>query len=129
MKYIKLISILLLLLVVIKCFNSPKIPVNPTAGEKSHSSAYAKSNDDKWYSGGNLHKKNIRDWKNASDANKLATCADFIAGVKKDLSLIDLKEEASQLRDCINEATKGTDTSDHSKVNEIGALCLVTMGY
>lgn len=31
MKYIKFIGILVLLLVVIKCFNSPEIPVNPTA--------------------------------------------------------------------------------------------------
>lgn len=98
MQYIKLIGIFLLLLVVIKCLNSPEIPLNPTAGEKSHSGAYIKSEDEKWYSGGNLHKKNIRAWKNASDADKLATCADFIAGVKKDLPLTELKEEASQLK-------------------------------
>jgi len=129
MKYIKYIGILLLLLLVIKCFNSHEIPVNPTAGENSYRETNTNKDADQWYVGGNLHKKNISDWKNATEANKLATCGDFIARVKKDLSLTELKDKASELKDCIDEATKGTNTSDQNKVNEIGALCLVTMGY
>lgn len=129
MKYIKYIVIILLLLLVIKCFNSPEIPVNPTAGENSFRETNVNNDSDQWYVGGNLHKKKIIDWKNATEANKLATCGDFIARIKKDLSLVELKDKASELKDCIDEATKGTNTSDQSKVSEIGALCLVTMGY
>jgi uncharacterized protein YdeI (BOF family) len=129
MKYIKYIAVLILLILVIKCFNSPEIPVNPTAGENSYREKTINSNSDKWYVGGDLHKKKISDWKNATDANKLATCGDFIVRVKKDLSLKELKDKASELKDCIDEATKGTNTSDQNKVNEIGALCLITMGY
>ncbi|MFH6969121.1 hypothetical protein [Flavobacterium sp. FlaQc-28] len=128
MKYIKYIGILLLLLIVIKCFNSPDIPVNPTE-RKSYQQTNTNSDVDQWYLGGNLHKKDISDWKNATDANKLATCGDFIARVKKDLTLTELKDKASELKDCIDEATKGTNISDQNKVNEIGALCLVTIGY
>jgi len=29
-----------------------------------------------WYEGGTLHKQKIRDWKNSTEENKLATCAD-----------------------------------------------------
>ena len=129
MKYIKYIGIFFLLLILIKCFNSPEIPVNPTARQDSYGITDANSDPDQWYIGGNLHKKNIIDWKNATEANKLATCGDFIAGIKKDLSLTESKHKAFELKDCIEEATKGTNISDHIKVNEIGALCLVTMGY
>lgn len=37
----------------------------------------------KWYEGGSLHKSKILEWKNATEENQLATCADFIAYVDK----------------------------------------------
>jgi hypothetical protein len=33
----------------------------------------------KWYEGGTLHKLSALDWQKATYANKLATCADFVA--------------------------------------------------
>lgn len=129
MKNIKYIGIILLLLILIKCFNSHEIPVNPTADKNSFRETDTNSDTDHWYIGGNLHKKSMLDWKNATEANKLATCADFIARINKDLSLTELKDKASTLKDCMDETTKGTNASDHNKVSEIGALCLVTMGY
>ena len=33
----------------------------------------------KWYEGGTLHKLTALDWQKATYANKLATCADFVA--------------------------------------------------
>ncbi len=41
------------------------------------SSALANS----WYQGGTLHEANALTWQKASQQNKLATCADFIAGL------------------------------------------------
>ena len=128
MKYTKYVVAALLLFIVIKCFNSPKIPVNPTEGD-SYKQFNRAVNEDEWYIGGDLHKKNISDWKVATEANKLATCGDFLAKLKKDIPLAELKNNASQLKDCIDEATKGTNTSDENKVSEIGALCLIMMGY
>lgn len=34
-----------------------------------------------WYQGGTLHEANALTWQKASQQNKLATCADFIAGL------------------------------------------------
>ncbi|CAI2121938.1 Uncharacterised protein [Serratia fonticola] len=39
--------------------------------------AYAKN----WYQGGTLHEANAIEWQNAKQENKLATSADFIAGI------------------------------------------------
>ncbi|HRI78943.1 MAG TPA: hypothetical protein PLR06_05345 [Cyclobacteriaceae bacterium] len=36
-----------------------------------------------WFEGGTLHKAKIREWKTATEANKLATCADFAAHLTK----------------------------------------------
>jgi len=36
-----------------------------------------------WYEGGTLHNKSAIEWQSASDENKLATCADFIAELWK----------------------------------------------
>ena len=41
------------------------------------------SNVDQWYVGGTLHSSSIAEWKNATEKNKLATCADIVANVKK----------------------------------------------
>jgi hypothetical protein len=35
-----------------------------------------------WLKGGKLHKAKVPEWKNATDENKLATCADFVVNVK-----------------------------------------------
>ena len=129
MKFIKYLGVFILFIFVIKCFNSNEIPLNSTAGENSFQVTNVKSNENLWYVGGNLHKKTISEWKNATEDNKLATCGDFVANVKKDLSLTELKYKASELKDCIEQATTGTNASDQSKVSEIGALCLLTLGY
>ena len=38
---------------------------------------------EKWYVGGTLHKATVEEWKSATEKNKLATCADFAANIKK----------------------------------------------
>ena len=35
-----------------------------------------------WTKNGTLHEANILEWKTSTEANKLATCADFVANLK-----------------------------------------------
>lgn len=122
MKYIKYIGALLLLIFVVKCINSsPPEEVNPTE--------HIDTNTDNWYSGGNLHQAKISEWKAATEENKLATCADFVANVKKDLTMSELKIKSIEMKNCIDESTRGNASTDNQKANEIAALCAIQLGY
>jgi hypothetical protein len=77
----------------------------------------------KWYEGGTLHKLYISDWKKASEVNRLATCADFIAATQKITDMTKLKAKSIELKNCITEATKGDAGVDREKVSTIAALC------
>jgi len=88
-----------------------------------------------WYQGGTLHQATIQEWKSATAANQLATCADFVAAMKKtkgvrytDLNV--MRYDAEQLKDCMNEAIRGDEMNGLGlKANEIAAFCAVLMGY
>lgn len=82
-----------------------------------------------WYIGGTLHKSNIGEWKKATDNNKLATCGDFMATLDDTVSMTVLKKRAEELKDCIDTATKGLDSTDNLKVSEVAASCIVLLGY
>jgi len=84
---------------------------------------------DNWYEGGTLHKAKISDWKIATEKNKLATCADFIATVDNSLSMDELKRRAKSLMKCIDESTREIDNTNNESVSSIAALCTKTMGY
>jgi hypothetical protein len=88
-----------------------------------------KSTTKEWYEGGTLHKAKVADWKNGTEANKLATCADYMVNVDNTISATDLKRQATALKDCINEATKGTNELNATPIAEMAALCLMAMGY
>ena len=75
-----------------------------------------------WYSGGTLHKSTIKTWKNATEKNKLATCADFCANRYNTLSLTDIKVVATNLKTCIDEAVNHT-----LAVSEVAAMCLILL--
>lgn len=82
---------------------------------------------DEWYVGGNLHNKDVSDWKKATEENKLATCADFAASKKEYSDNFDqLKIDATEIMNCINEATRDSG-SDGFKVAEIAASCTVLL--
>lgn len=68
-----------------------------------------------WYAGGTLHEANALTWQTATPENKLATCADFIAGVyskellapeinRKIKSVNDFKPYASELAKQLDDA-------------------------
>lgn len=105
---------LLVLLIAVNCFNSSL--EKPTI-----------DNTPKWYAGGTLHKSKISDWKKATEENKLATCADFVANIEKGLSLEEIRPKAENLKTCINEASKGSDATDNQLITEVAALCVVLM--
>ncbi|WP_440530343.1 hypothetical protein [Serratia nevei] len=53
-----------------------------------------------WYSGGTLHEANALAWQKATQQNKLATCADFIAGLySKKLLSDDISREIKSVDD------------------------------
>jgi len=83
----------------------------------------------KWYEGGTLHRAKIEDWKKATDENRLATCADFIAKVRKPSDLNELLAKSVGLRACITEATRALESTNNENVADVAALCVVTLGY
>jgi hypothetical protein len=82
-----------------------------------------------WYEGGTLHRAKIREWKNSDASNKLATCADYAAKVDNTVGMIVLKNRATELMKCIDEATRDFDSTDDMKVSEVAALCVIMLGY
>lgn len=82
-----------------------------------------------WYTGGNLHKATVLEWKNSTNENKLATCGDFMSVVDKSVSTEVLKRRATDLMNCIDEATAGSKYTDSEKVSTIASFCTVIMGY
>lgn len=118
MKNLKYIATIILMIIVVKCITSSPEQTNVSSDVT-----------DKWYVGGTLHKSKISDWKKASEENKLATCADFIANISKNSSIEEIRISSENLRSCINEAIKGTNQSDNEKTAEIAALCLLTIEH
>ena len=82
-----------------------------------------------WYEGGTLHNATVNQWKEATYENKLATCADFVASIDKNISSEkELLAKAFQLQCCIDQSIKGAGDLNPS-VAEISSLCLITLGY
>jgi hypothetical protein len=102
---------------------------------------------DKWYEGGTLHNAGALEWQQASYENKLATCADFISGLReKELlkssiqnqitSTDDIRVLAQELMTQMDAAMKEkVDSKENSqiyknqKVGDIAALLMVSMGW
>jgi hypothetical protein len=90
----------------------------------------------RWYEGGLLHQKTIRDWKIAHPRNRLATAADFLyngseqfkAVATKNINAKELKTVASALVDCIDEAHKDTTAYDNQNTAEAATICMSFMG-
>jgi len=89
-----------------------------------------------WYTGGTLHNKTAMEWHQATYRNRLATSADFITATtpkeKQRLLFNDdmrlLRQRAEALEACITESTQDPETRI-MKVSEVGAACLVLLGY
>ena len=85
-----------------------------------------------WTKNGTLHESDISAWKKSTDANKLATCADFLANLKnaenqKYKTISEMKNDATNMKACIEEAVNGGDYADNMKVKEVAVLCQIMM--
>tara|TARA_B100001063_G_scaffold203322_1_gene197475 strand:+ start:200 stop:652 length:453 start_codon:yes stop_codon:yes gene_type:complete len=82
----------------------------------------------KWYEDGDLHKSYVMEWRDASYKNKLATCADWMAVVDKNISMSLLKKRAEQLVICIDEAVatdaRGQKISGTLKTTDLAVSCI-----
>lgn len=114
------------------CTTKQNDPVVSTYNNNSSTSNYTysnnSSNDTSWFSGGTLHKSTIREWRNATYSNRLATAADFISATQ-DVNYGDLesfKQMAMKLETCISETASGGDV-DNEETSYIGALCTVML--
>jgi hypothetical protein len=83
-----------------------------------------------WYEGGNLHRASLREWAAASDANRLATAADFAANIFKsrNLSIDELRPKASDLVEAIRPSAEKPELAD-LQVSEVAASAAVLMGW
>lgn len=86
------------------------------------------NNDTSWMSGGTLHKATMREWEQATYANRLATAADFIAATQNvDYgNLGQFKQMATQLEACISKAGEGG-SADNEQVVVISSYCLTLL--
>ena len=89
-----------------------------------------------WYAGGTLHGATIAEWKEATDANKLATCVDFIASIhqlgilKFTITTIEsIKPYANQLVVVIDATVADSSDFDNKPVSEIAAASMLMMDW
>lgn len=75
---------------------------------------------DAWYVGGTLHDKTIREWREATYANRLATSADFVAKIRGTVS----RSEARRMELAISTAVRDGNV-DYKSVSEIAAVIAV----
>lgn len=86
-----------------------------------------------WTLGGTLHNATLKEWREASYRNRLATAADFVAATAKNRNLrLDttqsLRRYAEELEACISAtAAESHPAIDHQRTNEIAAACMVNM--
>lgn len=85
--------------------------------------------DISWTQGGTLHEGTVADWRSADDKNKLATCADFAANIKKVNgskyeSLEAMRSDAETLKNCIDQAAQGP-TAPTEKIADLAVACQV----
>ena len=98
----------------------------------------SKSEAVEWYVGGNLHNATVGQWKVASERNKLATAADWLAATKWKEKLNSpedfnkMKVKAGILVNAVNESIKfkNDEKIDHLEITEIAtALMLMTKDF
>lgn len=90
-----------------------------------------------WYEKGTLHRSTIKEWKQSTHENKVATSADWVlAGSESIKSKImnsgnmdNLKPYSEELIVCIDGATKGHNNWDNSSTTEVALSCMALMGW
>jgi hypothetical protein len=86
------------------------------------------NNTNMWFQGGNLHKATFTQWRSADNANKLATCADWLSASlwKGHLNTPNdfnrLKPKAKILLNAIDEAVKGDDFREKNITDAVAVI-------
>lgn len=105
--------------------------------DSSPSSDYSYNSSSKkvWYEDGNLHKKNLAQWKDATNQNKLASSADMALASKKIMKEFKNSDSddillpyAYALVRCIDETSAGQDSAS-MKVSDVAVMCIITLGW
>ena len=91
-----------------------------------------------WISGGTLHDASLGQWGEAAASDRLATAADFAAGLKSENEIAAmvaaedgmaaLRVDAAELVACVDEVAVG-DAELRPSVRETAALCAILMGW
>lgn len=83
-----------------------------------------------WCKGGTLHSSTLREWRLASEANRLATAADFIAAIFKEdrLPMSEIRAKAEHLVQSI-EPSASTDQLGSMRTSEVAAGLVVVLGW
>ena len=80
-----------------------------------------------WYSGGTLHKARGSQWVVATEANRLATAADF-AGVALGEEAVQRLGSMNKLKACVDETFSDSSLRGMS-VSEVASACIILLGY
>ncbi len=125
--------------------NSDLSKARPASGKSA--AVATKTAQRKWYQGGTLHRKSILDWQVADDADKLATCGDFVTKMWQDdklteriarsvASVDDIRPYAQELVDFIDAAGKRDPDPEQNKVlyanqsvSEFAVIGMVSMKW
>lgn len=97
------------------------------------------TNAAEWYEGGNLYTATLREWRNASQQNKLATCAEIISEVVVDnyfkMPFNATTEDTSQLKEYANQLLlainmwAGNNENDNTIVNAAALISMLQLGW
>ena len=87
-------------------------------------------------SGGTLHSATVKEWREASERNRLATCWDFVATTYRNKGVADkdidiagkARALAVELMACIDKATSSGQV-DHQQVSVTASVCLVRLDF
>jgi hypothetical protein len=100
----------------------------PVSNNSNNDSGGVSNGDASWFVGGTLHKSTIKEWRNSSYANRLATAADFIAATQNvDYGdMYGFKQMAIDLEICISTTAEGG-AADNEQTAFISAICMVEL--
>lgn len=127
--FAKLPSIFLGGLIALAVLSLGFLLLNPFLSQKTPTTKpSAKNTETPWYAGGTLHKGTVKQWRNASYTNRLATSADFVASTQEvDFGDMDVfKKMASETEECISTAVLDGDF-DNQKVSDFAVSCLLLL--
>lgn len=95
--------------------SAPKPTLRPTS---------PKTTSKAWYEGGTLHCATVEEWLRATDDNRLATAADWVARLSNVGLVWETETEArllaSELENCVSGAAEGMTETGYEELDKVG---------